>query len=337
MDGRDQPDTNVVRIRRKGDPSEAERTRLASTIFAEQDDVGTFSHGNLVPPRTGQPDKAPDDGQTTVDPYFENLQRTNGGHGQSATERSGDPETIAYFDRLATQSAGEMAAMVDAQSGEPAMPGSAQLPADLAHAARRRPHADSVSMVARRTMPRIGWIRAPGIARLVRPTILATLAATLVAGAAFAAILAEHEQPAQHAPNTRASTSSAPLGLAALRGAFAAIQHQTKADAIGEQKAPGQRRVARPSGRRHHAKPRRSRPHATGGTHLTLTADHTPTASPETTTTRPTTTTEAVATNDTTAAQQTEQPSSHAAARNQPAGPSGLGQVVGRNCDPKCK
>ena len=55
MDGRDQPDTNVVRIRRRGDPSEAERRRLASTIFAEPDDVATFSRGNLVPPRPRRP------------------------------------------------------------------------------------------------------------------------------------------------------------------------------------------------------------------------------------------------------------------------------------------
>ena len=61
MDGRDQPDTNVVRIRRKGDPSEAERRRLASTIFAEQDDVGTFSRGNLVPPPTDHPTGPRDD------------------------------------------------------------------------------------------------------------------------------------------------------------------------------------------------------------------------------------------------------------------------------------
>ena len=56
MDGRDQPDTNVVQIRRRGDPSEAERRRLASTIFAEPDDVATFSRGNLVPPRPNSRD-----------------------------------------------------------------------------------------------------------------------------------------------------------------------------------------------------------------------------------------------------------------------------------------
>jgi len=50
MDNRKPPDTNVVQLRRNGDPSDEERQRLASTIFAEQDEIGTFSRGNLVPP-----------------------------------------------------------------------------------------------------------------------------------------------------------------------------------------------------------------------------------------------------------------------------------------------
>jgi hypothetical protein len=41
MDDRNRPDTNVVLLRRKGDPSEAERERVASTIFAEPDDIAT--------------------------------------------------------------------------------------------------------------------------------------------------------------------------------------------------------------------------------------------------------------------------------------------------------
>lgn len=159
MDGRDQPDTNVVRIRWKGDPSEAERRRLASTIFAEEDDVGTFSRGNLVPPPTDHPTEPPDDDQATADPYFENLQRTRGRDEQRATAAQSDSETLAYFDQLTTQSAAEMAEMVDAPPVEPAMPGSARLPADLAPPARRRtrkrpPRADSGSTLGRGTAPR---------------------------------------------------------------------------------------------------------------------------------------------------------------------------------------
>jgi hypothetical protein len=44
MDDRDHPNTNVVQIRRKDDPGEEERRRIAETIFAEED-VGTFSRG----------------------------------------------------------------------------------------------------------------------------------------------------------------------------------------------------------------------------------------------------------------------------------------------------
>ena len=103
MDGRDQTDTNVVRIRRKGDPSEAERRRLASTIFAEQDDVGTFSRGNLVPPPTDHPTGPRDDDGAIADPYFENLQRSRAGTGEGASAARPDSETTAYFDQLTTQ------------------------------------------------------------------------------------------------------------------------------------------------------------------------------------------------------------------------------------------
>lgn len=344
MDGRDQPDTNVVRIRRRGDPSEAERRRLASTIFAEQDDVGTFSRGNLVPPPKDHPTEPRDD-QPNGDPYFESLQGAHGGHDQSATAARSDSETIAYFDQLTTQSAAEMASMVDAPSVERAMPGSAQLPADLARPARGRerkrpPRADSVSMVVRSRVPRTRSTRAPRMTRLVRPAILATLAATLAGGMAFAAILAGHEQPRPHAPYTPAPPSSEPPAFATLQTAFAAIQRQANASAIAKHKAPGQRTAARAPAHRHRANHQRSRRSATGDTHVTLTADHTSTANPQTITTRQTATAEASATSGSAEPQQRQQPSSHTAARNQPAsapGPSGLGQVVGKNCDPKCK
>ncbi len=55
MDDRKPPDPNVVRLRRDGDFSDEERQRLASTIFADQDEVGTFSRGNLIPPAPPAP------------------------------------------------------------------------------------------------------------------------------------------------------------------------------------------------------------------------------------------------------------------------------------------
>ena len=131
MDGRDQPDTKVVRIRRRGDPSEAERRRLASTIFAEPDDVATFSRGNLVPPRPNARD-ANEELAPSSDPFFDRLPAESKTDGTPRTDLP-DPESAdAYFDRLATQSPAEMST-----NGAPAlavtpMPGSALLPAELA-------------------------------------------------------------------------------------------------------------------------------------------------------------------------------------------------------------
>ena len=346
MDGRDQPDTNVVRIRRKGDPSEAERRRLASTIFAEQDDVGTFSRGNLVPPPTDHPTEPRDDDRAIADPYFENLQRSRAGPRQRATAARSDSETTAYFDQLTTQSAAEMASLVVAPPVEPAMPGSAQLPAELARPARHRarkrlPRANRVPTLGRSTAPQTRPFRAHGITRLVRPVVLATLAATLAAGVAFTAIIAGGEQPSPHAPYTRAPVSSESPAFADLQTAFVAVQRQASAGAIAEHKALDHRTAEHAATGRHRGSFRRSRPSAGSGTHLTLAADHMATPNPQTITTTPAATGEEIANSGTTGPQQGQQPSSHAAASNQsaspPAGPSGLGQVVGKNCDPKCK
>ena len=73
MDDRKPPDTNVVRLRRNGNPSDEERQRLASTIFAEQDEVGTFSRGNLVPPARATPPPS-DEPSPAADPFFEQFQ-----------------------------------------------------------------------------------------------------------------------------------------------------------------------------------------------------------------------------------------------------------------------
>ena len=72
MDDRKPPDTNVVRLRRNGDLSDEERQRLASTIFADQDEVGTFSRGNLVPPAPPAPPASNE--PPAADPFFEQLQ-----------------------------------------------------------------------------------------------------------------------------------------------------------------------------------------------------------------------------------------------------------------------
>jgi hypothetical protein len=138
MDGRDQPDTNVVQIRRRGDPSEAERKRLARTIFAEEDDVGTFSRGNLVPPAANRSSSSQDTARAERDPYFENLQRSHGPRRETRAPASTDFETAAYFEQLTNSSPDDMAFLTGAPLAEHPMPRSAQLPAESVRPARGR-------------------------------------------------------------------------------------------------------------------------------------------------------------------------------------------------------
>ena len=137
MDDRDQPDSNVVRLRRRGDPGEAERQRLASTIFAEEDDVGTFSRGNLVPPKesAGRDEEAP----AAPDPFFDELQNERSVSSRPAeTERLPSESTAAYFDQIDSQTPVEMSQGIPAPGAGSAMPGSAHLPGDIAKPSRRR-------------------------------------------------------------------------------------------------------------------------------------------------------------------------------------------------------
>ena len=183
MDDRTRPDTNVVLLRRKGDPSEAERERVASTIFAEPDDIATFSRGNLVPPRPDTRDDA-EEPAPSPDPFFDRLQETSESDGTQTADPADDGEsTDAYFDRLATQTPAEMST-----TGAPApavrpMPGSAQLPAKLPgpsrHHGRLRGRLDPPTLAIR------PWaaLRRPRFAWLLSAATLVALAA-LVAGIA---------------------------------------------------------------------------------------------------------------------------------------------------------
>src|SRR2546423_908464 len=115
MDDRKPPDTNVVRLRRNGDPSDDERQRLASTIFAEQDEVGTFSRGNLVPPaRSARP--ASGEPSPAADPFFEQFQ-TPPANAQAQGEAGGrdNDATAAYFEHLGSQTPAEMSESVAMQ------------------------------------------------------------------------------------------------------------------------------------------------------------------------------------------------------------------------------
>jgi hypothetical protein len=128
MDDRKPPESNAVRLRRDGEPDEEERRRLSRTIFASEDEVGTFSRGNLLlPPHKPPPDEPP----AEPDPFFEQLQAPD--HSATPGIPVGDrADTVAYFEKLGSQTAAEMSA--DATAAQPAtvsMPGSARLPGEV--------------------------------------------------------------------------------------------------------------------------------------------------------------------------------------------------------------
>jgi hypothetical protein len=131
MDSREPPDTNVVRLRREGDLTDEERKRLASTIFAEQDEVATFSRGNLVPPKPATPPASED--SSAPDPFFEKLQADlPRDHTRAPAGASGHEDTTAYFERLGAQTPAEMSQSMAPEMAATAMPGSARLPGEMA-------------------------------------------------------------------------------------------------------------------------------------------------------------------------------------------------------------
>jgi hypothetical protein len=139
LDDREDPDSSVVvNLRRKDEPDEAERERLAGTIFAPEEETATFSMGNLVPPRKPSPDESIEE-TTHADPFMDGLRRQTEDRAQENGAR-GDDDTLAYFERLSGQTPAEMA------DGQPIAPraratrGSADLPSELPHdkASKRR-------------------------------------------------------------------------------------------------------------------------------------------------------------------------------------------------------
>jgi hypothetical protein len=138
MDDRDHHDTNVVSLRRKDDLRGRDQDQVASTIFAEQDEISTFSQGNLVPPRpAGQ---AVDEGASPADdPFFEQHLRQSSADRQPTSDAKIVVEADEYFAELVAQSATEMADRLRSRQQSPAvaMPGSASLPVDAARIRRR--------------------------------------------------------------------------------------------------------------------------------------------------------------------------------------------------------
>ena len=121
------PDSKVVPLRRSQELGAEDRERLASTIFAEQDDYGTFSRGNLVPPSS--PSAAGDD-PAEPDEFFERVQAKRRDQTGDA-DRTGEIDATAeYFARLGSQTPAEMSG--DASADPVPMSGSASRSA-IAH------------------------------------------------------------------------------------------------------------------------------------------------------------------------------------------------------------
>jgi hypothetical protein len=201
MDDRKPPDTNVVRLRRNGDPSDEDRQRLASTIFAEQDEVGTFSRGNLVPPAQSAPPASNE--PPVADPFFEQLQAPPAsGRAEAAAVATESDATASYFERLGSQTPAEMTESVPPQPNAVTMPGSANLPGQLATRPRRRLQGlRAVGLPSRRRLP------IPRIRIAARP-VLGAVGALIIAGVALVAIVGgggNHTVAAKHLATKQAS------------------------------------------------------------------------------------------------------------------------------------
>jgi hypothetical protein len=273
MDDRDHPDTNVFQLRRKDDPGEEERRRIASTIFAEGDEVGPFSRRNLVLPKPAADDKDEsepgnvDESEPRADAYFEQLQEARAAERAALATPERDEETTAYFERLGRQSPAEMAQAGDAPSAEGTLPGSARLPAEAASTGRRtlsiRSRVHGLAAPARWSTHRVRLLFGPGTLRLARPAVLAVLAVPVVAGVAVATMLAttsDHGSSAsRQALRGRARTSGQRVSLAG----------PVKLARIGHSK------VRRDRAARHRTRTRPARHAARSKAHIVLASDRT--------------------------------------------------------------
>jgi hypothetical protein len=207
METRKPPGSNVVRLRRNGEPSTEERERLASTIFAEQDEIGTFSRGNLVPP-VAAPPHAETEPPAAPDPFFDHLQAGIREETETETESvDGDSDaTDAFFDRLGSQSPAEMSESLTPPLAVAAMPGSASVPSESAAKGRRQRRRPSSPSGLASLAPRLSTFRV----RVLRAPLLGALGALIVAGVALAAITgtASRHSSAARRPTTEARAAS---------------------------------------------------------------------------------------------------------------------------------
>jgi hypothetical protein len=276
MDDRDHTDTNVVHLHRQAERDEAEREALARTIFADQDEIGTFSRGNLVPPTETDPQH--EDSKPAADSFFDRYQAQDAGE-HTATKGTADAleGTAAFFDEINARSAAEMVASPGPAPAVAAMPGSARLAAQLGQAARGRRNWRLLAIRAPRWRPVAGGRRArrvsrtigarartvadrlrsarPATPRLARSAVLAALGVVSVAGVALAVAVA-----------TSSSNSSIPRHVQqASVGSGEPAVPPTLAQSLHRSPTMSRRRTikSRVAKRSTHPRARRTRRHAT--------------------------------------------------------------------------
>lgn len=250
MDDRDRAKSKVVPLRRKGRSKNGDREHVASKIFAEEDGIGTFSLGNLVPPK--RRDSA-DDAHGIPPDGFEREQEPD-----SASPSQGaavDQEPDEFFEELIARTT--VGGPIDGASPQaPTLPGSAYLPNELpaTDGARRVSLGRLVDGLAirrgdaARTMLKDKTGRTSS--RRTRAAALGAVAIAVLASLAGAVLLGHggHARPSVGLPQASQSAPSIEPRPASA-AAWAALREHTKA----------------PGGRRHHpAGPRHrktARPH----------------------------------------------------------------------------
>jgi hypothetical protein len=253
-------------------------------------------------------------GAPPEDPFFEDLQRPNGGDETSTPALDGEraASTTAFFDQLGSQSPAEMSETVAPEAPRATLPGSARLPAELElrreRRFRRRDRVRSLAVSRLRLGPAIGL-------RLAWPPAAAAAAVLLVASVTLAAILVSGRQGRPEARRAAALPPILPR----------TAEQSTQARHTAKRAKTGPPRHSAPRGATH----RRNRRPSTRKPTVTLAADRAPavtsSASPPTSTATPVSQTAAVTQASTTAPAQTSSTPTSTAASSSTSNPPAFG------------
>lgn len=245
MDDRDSAKSKVVPLRRNGQSENGDREHVASKIFAEEDGIGTFSLGNLVPPKHGG---SADDARGILPDGLEHEQEPSLAQGPDV-----DREPDEFLEELLARTS--VGGPTDGgQPRAPTLPGSAYLPNELpaTNGARRVSLRRLVEgLVTRRAdVPRTMRKDTTGRTSkgVTRTAALSAVAIAVVASVVGAVVLGRsgHRRPSVRAPRASQSVSSIEPRPASA-AAWAALREHTKAQSSRRHHAarPRHRKTAR--------------------------------------------------------------------------------------------